>query len=465
MINAGIKNTIYVVAAQSISLLLGITRTLILPIMLGITNFGYWQVYMLYLSYVGIFALGYNDGIYLRYGKYEYDELPKNTFGPSIRLFVVFQLAIMFLAIAVISWEPDPSKQISILWASINIPIAGLTGVLIYVLQITNQLKKYSFYTILDKVIVLITIIAFLLLRLDNFLGLIIVDTFARIFVLGLMINSCREIIFGKGISYKYALKEISVNVSVGIRLMLANFAGMLMFGIGKFLVERTASVEQYGIYSFAISTMNLVLVLITAIGLVIYPTLNRLDKNNYPKYFDKLNNVLAITVFGLLTVIFPLRLFILRFMVDFISIYDYLSLIFAMIFVQSKMQILINPYYKLLRKETMMLRANLVGVVVVGILVTPLYILTQSVTMVAIGTLFAMLISLYFSEIYLKKELGIFGNKNIIAELFGLFIFIILGLISNFYMGLFVYLIIYLVFAIKQSNNIKDFARYFLRR
>ena len=170
------------------------------------------------------------------------------------------------------------------------------------------------------------------------------------------MINSCKDIIFGRGIRYQFALKEIIDNVRIGIKLMLANFAGMLVLGFGRFLVERTASVEEYGIYAFAISTMNLVLVLITAIGLVIYPTLNRLDKNNYPNYFTKLNKVLVIIIFGLLVSLFPLKIFISRFMVDYVGIFSYLSIIFAIIFVQSKMQILINPYYKLLRKESMML-------------------------------------------------------------------------------------------------------------
>lgn len=465
VIKTGFKNTIYVVSAQSIGLLLGIARTLLLPVLLGITNYGYWQVYLLYMSYVGIFALGFNDGIYLKYGKYEYDELPKETFRSSIRLFIIFQIAIMTIVSTVIIFEPDSSKQLSMIWASINIPIAGLTGVLIYILQITNQLKKYSLYTILDKIIVLIIIVGVFLLKLDNFLIIIIADTLSRVLVLGLMINSCKDIIFGKGIRYQFALKEIIDNVRIGIKLMLANFAGMLVLGFGRFLVERTASVEEYGIYSFAISTMNLVLVLITAIGLVIYPTLNRLDKNNYPNYFTKLNKVLVIIIFGLLVSIFPLKIFISRFMEDYVGIFSYLSIIFAIIFVQSKMQILINPYYKLLRKESMMLRANLVGVIVAIILIAPMYILTKSVTMVAIGTLLAMLIRLYLSEVYLKKEQGISGNKNIVLELAGLSLFIIFGFIDNLYLGLIGHLLIYSLFLLKQSNEIKELAKYVLRR
>ncbi len=464
VIEKGIKNTMYVVTAQSISLVLGIARTLLLPILLGITNFGYWQVYLLYISYVGIFALGFNDGIYLKYGKYEYDELPKETFRSSIRVFIVLQIVIMLAVSIIILFEPNSLKQISIFWALINIPIAGFTGVLIYILQITNQLKKYSFYTILDKVVVLVIIIGVFLLKLDNFLVIIIADTLSRVLVLVLMVNTCKDIIFGKGVGFKSACEEIYDNVKIGIKLMLANFAGMLVLGFGRFIVERIASVEEYGTYSFAISTMNLVLVLITAIGLVIYPTLNRLDESNYPNYFIKLNNVLVVIVFGLLIVLFPLKIFISRFMMDYNDIFNYLSIIFAIVFVQSKMQILINPYYKLLRKESMMLRANLVGVVFAIILIAPIYILTKSVMMVAIGTLLAMLIRLYLSEIYLKREQGILSNKNIVTEFVGVCLIVILGLINNSYLGLIVYLLIYSVFFIKQSKEFKDLAKYFLK-
>lgn len=465
VIKTGLKNTIYVVGAQSISLLLGIARTLILPIFLGVENFGYWQVYLLYMSYVGVFSLGFNDGIYLRYGRYEYNDLPRKIFRSSIRVFIVIEIIIMLLVSTFIVFEPDPSKQLSMLWSSINIPIAGLTGVLIYVLQITNQLKKYSFYTILDKIITFAIIIVVFFLKIDNFIILIVADTLSKVLVLFLMINSCRGIIFGKGSGYKLALKETIANISVGMKLMLANFAGMLVLGFGRFLVERFSSIQTYGTYSFAISTMNLVLVLITAIGLVIYPTLNRLDKGNYSNYFIKLNQILGVIIFGLLLAIFPLKIFISLFMPDYISIFSYLAIIFAIMFVQSKMQILINPYYKLLRKESVMLRANIVGLVISAILITPLYMLTKSVAMVAIGTLLAMTIRLYLSEIYLKKELNISNKKNIILEVLGMLIFIVCGLVGNSLIGVSVYLLIYSIFFIKRIKNAKIFIQYFLRK
>ena len=464
IIKKGFKNTIFVVLAQSVKFLLGIAKALILPIILGVTNFGYWQVYLLYMSYVGIFALGFNDGIYLKYGKYDYDQLPKPIFRSSIKLFIFAQIAITFLISILILFESDFNKQLAMIFASINIPIAGLTGVLIYVLQVTNQLKKYSLYTILDKAIVLVIILLALIARTDQFILIILADIFSKLIVLGLMVHSCRDLIFGVGVPLDKAAKESFDNINIGIKLMLANFSGMLVFGFGKFIVERFESVEVYGTYAFAISTINLVLVFITAVGLVIYPTLSRIDDQRYPSYFKELNKVLNILIFVLLISYFPLRIFIERFMIEYILIFEYLPIIFTVVLVQTKMQILINPFYKLLREEKIMLAVNITGLIMAMILVSALYFTTRSVTMVALSTLIAMGVRLYLSEIYLEKRLGIKGNKGIALEIVGIAIFIFFAYQRNIIIGLAGFSTIIMIYVLTQIKSIEKFTKLFIK-
>ena len=466
ILKTGLKNTIFVVGAQLISFGLGVAKALILPIMLGVTNFGYWQVYLLYISYVGVFALGFNDGIYLRYGKYNYEDLPKSIFRTSIKLFIVVQLVIMVLIALIILIEPDTNKQISMLWASLNIPIAGLRGVLIYILQITNQLKRYSFYTILDKVVLFLIIILVYFMKNDNFLLLIIADTFSRVLVLALMGYSCRDLLIGKGTSLQLACKEIYKNINAGIQLMLASFAGIFILGFGRLIVERFESIEVYGVYSFSISTMNLVLLFSTAVGLVVYPTLSRLQEKKYSIYFFNLNHIISIGIFSLLLVYFPLRIFINSYMVDYTKIFEYLPIVFTIVFIQAKMQILINPFFKLLRKEKTMLNTNILGLLMAVILIVLLYFSSRLVVMVIVGTFIAMGIRLYLSEIYLKNALSINNNLNIIMEILMGFIFILFAYQSCIlvgFLGYFIALCVYLVFYVR-ITTIKKFICYYFR-
>lgn len=465
IIKSGIRNTIFVIIAQGTTLVLGVSKNLILPIVLGVTNFGYWQVYLLYVSYVGLFSLGYSNGIYLRYGKYNYEELPKDKFRSSLKQFIVVQFIITILVSLIILLEPDHNKQLAMVWASINIPIAGLTSVFLYVLQTTNQMKKYSFYTVLDKIIMLVFIGFILVTSMDQFIFVVMADTFSKVVVVVALIYSCRELVIGKGINQKLAIKETLVNIKVGLILMLANYAGIFILGFGRFLIERFETVESYGTYSFAISTMNLILVFITAIGLVIFPTLARLAEERFSDYFIELNKITNTVVYILLLIYFPFNIFINYFMKNYIVIFAYLPIIFAIVFLQAKMSILINTYYKLLREEKAMLKANVTGLVMAIIIISISYFFSRSVLLVAIGTFIALSIRLYLSEIYLKKLLLIKNFKNIIYEIIILLAFILFAYQSNIVIGFTGYFIFVCIYTFKNISSINKILSYIIKK
>ena len=74
------KNFLYVFGAQILVLLISVARALLVPKILPVEGFGYWEIYLLYTSYVGIFALGDVDGIYLKYG----EDLRRGCFAWSL---------------------------------------------------------------------------------------------------------------------------------------------------------------------------------------------------------------------------------------------------------------------------------------------------------------------------------------------------------------------------------------------
>lgn len=465
VIRRGFNNTVYVIFAQAVGFGLGVAKALILPNVLGVSNFGYWQVYLLYTSFVGIFALGFNDGIYLKYGKYDYEDLPRPVFRSSIRIFVFAQIIGMFLVSLLIFAEPDANKQLPMLISSINIPIAGLTGVLIYVLQVTNQFKRYSLLIVLDKIIILLVILMAIGLKSNQHMLIILADLLSKITVLVLLVISCKDIIVGKAAQFSAGYKELIDNVNIGIKLMLANFAGMLILGFGRFIIERFESVEVYGTYSFAISTINLVLIFITAIGLVLYPTLSRIDEKHYGGFFIEINNVLGVVALVSLLSFFPLKLLVANYMQEYIPIFAYLPIVFALIFIQTKMLVLINPFYKLLREEKSMLIANLSGMLLAVILVLSMYFTTRSVAMVALATFIAMTIRAYLSQIYLVKKLSQIHISSYIIELTGLVLFMFLAYQSNFWLGLIVYFIFACVLLVFRRHTILKFCRILFKR
>ena len=72
-----IRNIIYSFSAQTVSIILSVLMSLLVPKMLGVEDFSYWQLFLFYLSYVGFFHFGITDGVYLKNGGISYENLNK----------------------------------------------------------------------------------------------------------------------------------------------------------------------------------------------------------------------------------------------------------------------------------------------------------------------------------------------------------------------------------------------------
>lgn len=433
VVNEGIKNSIFVVISQGVKLVLSIVRTLILPIILGITSFGYWQVYLLYVAYVGIFTYGYNDGLYLKYGKYSYKELPLKKIRSSLRLFIIIEFISLVLISILIFLEPDPNKRIAMLLATINIPILGLSGTYTYIMQVTNQMKKFSVYTLIDKTIMLLLLCAFWFLHSENYIIIIFADIFSKSLILIIMMFSFKELLFGDTFSLSKSYKELKNNISIGFFLLIANLTGMLILGFGRVIVERFENIDIYATYAFSISTINLVLIFIGSIGLVVYPTLSRIDSSLHSRYFVNLDKLVSIIVFLFLVLYYPLVMFIEKYMSAYTGMFEYLPLIFAIVYVQTKMQIVFTPYFKLLRLEKKLLITNLLGFFVSATLIIILYFVFHGVFVVALASLIAMFVRMLYSENLLTKYMMINIPKTTFLEI----ILIIIFILSCFYFPL----------------------------
>ena len=65
-----IKKVFYAIGANLLSLCVSVLTTLVVPKFLGenVEQYGYLQIYLFYVSYIGFFHLGWCDGVFLRDG-------------------------------------------------------------------------------------------------------------------------------------------------------------------------------------------------------------------------------------------------------------------------------------------------------------------------------------------------------------------------------------------------------------
>ena len=212
-----IRNIKYSSISQIINMLLGVARVLLIPFLMDLASFGYWQVYVLYCGLAGLFSFGYTDGIYLKYGDKNIDELPLKQIRASIVFyFLSLIISVVILALCIFNLDLGSQKLVALMWVLPNIAIICVVGYFSIIFQVTNQIVSYSKYLIIDKLLFFIGLLLYVQFGEVEFIGLIYLDVASRAILLFVLIINYYQYLFGdksnyfNGLDlYKVLLKEL----------------------------------------------------------------------------------------------------------------------------------------------------------------------------------------------------------------------------------------------------------------
>lgn len=446
MVSSILKNFTWVFGAQFLVLIISIVRAVILPKYLSIDGFGYWEIYWFYSSYAGVFCFGYNDGIYLKYGECNYSQLPRLEIRSANRLLLGMLSLISAIGFLVLFLNFHSDEAFSFSFVLLNIPVVCCTGILIYTLQITNQFKKYSFYSTIDKLLVVILIVCLIFLDDLHYKYIVIADFVGRLLVIGMIIFQAQDLIFGKVLAMKDSFRFLWENVSVGIKLMIANLMGMLLIGTGKMIVQIFGDISEFAIYSFGISITGLILTAVTAISLVLYPSLKRIPSERYPTLFIQINSFTRLFGVSAILLYFPCVIFIEWFYPKYISIIPFLNIFFLIVYTNIKISVLTNTFFNVLRREKDMLKANILCVLIFATISFIGFSIDQAIWIIAFCTFVALAFRAFYSESFLSAKLKSGDRKYLISEIAYLLIFLASTAAFSFATSLAIVIVSYII-------------------
>jgi O-antigen/teichoic acid export membrane protein len=385
----------------------GLIKALVIPVVLGVSDYGYWQIYVFYAVYVGVFTLGYNDGIYLKYGGYRFEDLPFSTLRASNVMHVLLLTMGATLIAVFAATTADPRREIVFFAVAANILVLGITSNMSLSLQSANRMKDFAFLNAADKIFFTLTLLALFDQQLRTFWFLIAVDLVGKLSVLVALLFQYRQLYFGPLAKITVSLTEFRENLRSGIQLMVANLSGMLVLGIGRIIIEYFGALDSYSHYALATSLASIVLVSVTAMSVVLYPSLKQQNQASYIRHFETTNEAYSVFILLMLMSYFAAISFISLIAKSYAPVIEFLNVIFVITALQGKMQLLNNTFYNALRLEGQMLRANLMSLVVATVLSALGYALTGSLLAIAYATLLTMLFRVYASEIFLRRHMA----------------------------------------------------------
>ena len=134
------KGMIIIFLANILNLTVSIIRNFILPRYLSMNSYAEIKTYQLFISYAGILAFGYVDGMYLKYGGVTKDNINTKRFATELSTYRILQIIISILIclIGIII------KNIIVLLFGITIIALNVTDYLKTFYQATGEFSSYS---------------------------------------------------------------------------------------------------------------------------------------------------------------------------------------------------------------------------------------------------------------------------------------------------------------------------------
>ena len=456
------KNISYSFVANALSVVVAALVTFIVPKFIGVRSYGLFQLYIFYSSYIGFLHFGWADGLYLRYGGEYYDKLDKSRvsgqFWAMTAVELLFTIITLIIGLAVV---PDPEKGTVVALTALTIVIVLPRTLLQYVLQCTNRIKEYSVTVVTERLVYFLLVMGCIGISAQSFSYYILADVIGKIAALAVTCMYCIDVVFCRPEALVNILSEAKINITVGIKLMLSNIASMLIIGIVRYAIEVRWDVETFGKISLTLSISNLLLVMINAVALVMYPALKRTSEDRYAEIYVKMRTILMTPVLGLLIIYYPLKVILSAWLPAYSDSLLYMAILFPVCVFESKNSMLNVTFFKTMRKEKMLLCINAITVALSLLLTYISVFRLDSLDLAVLAIVILVAFRNVISEIILSFSLSISAKKSIIEELLMVMCFITSSWLIGGVKGLLIYLGLYILYVFSNMNSIKKAFNY----
>lgn len=451
------SNIIYVWGTHGLQLFQSVIVTLFLPKILGVEEFGYWQLFIFYSQYSGFLHFGLNDGVYLKEGGKKYANLNYTVLGRQLSISIIIQTFILF-AIALYGLTlTDKSRTFVIVFCCIFTLVNNTSSYLSMVLQAVNKIKEFSLGRIVENVSFLLLFAFFALHHEHIFQPFIIAYLASKIFNLIYYSYKASSIIKETSWKCPFYFNDYLFNVKNGGILVLSNIASMLILGCGRFMIDVHWGITTFSKVSLIIMMVNFILTFVNQISLVLYPELKQWDESKVLTFYGKAVNVLSLYAPSLFVLYVPFKIFIEIWLPEYSNSTIFLLYLIPFCLFDGKMQLIYNTVYKVNNMVSPLLICNTVSLLLSFSLMLLSIFVVESIPLVVMSMMGAVIVRSLIAELIYTKETKLkFPLSDRLLELLLVVAFIAIYNGFELFTATIIYLIFYLIYYVyrKEFSN-----------
>ena len=330
-------------------------------------------------------------------------------------------------------------------------------------MQITNRIDIYAKLILTERICLLLLVFFCLTVGYNQFCKMYWAKLGSVVIVAVCGSYFCRNLLKPRFYTFKQNFQEAIFNIEIGIKLMIANIASMLIIGVIRYGISIGWDIATFGKVSLTLGISNFLMIFINSISVVFFPMLKRMDNEKLPILYVKIRSMLAIILFFMLLFYYPLKEILSWWLPQYVDSLIYMSVLFPICLFESKVGLLVNTYLKSMRQEALMLKINVCSVIIAIIVTyfTVFIIHDLDVVVLSIVLLYAFRCEL--AEYFIEKMLNVSIKKDVCVEMVLVSIFIVTGYVFNSWFSLLIYgcaYVLYLCFNYRKFLEATAFVR-----
>lgn len=406
------KNAFMVISSNLLTLLVSLFMGFVIPKYLSVDDYAYYHIYQLYIAYAGFFHLGLVNGIYLKYGHLDVDELPVNDFRKYSRAMVILQLgmAALLLVILFLLFPEDRNIGVAYAFTIVNIPLMNIKWFYSSINQFTKRFVIDSAVTYMQNVLQCVMVAAVIIFSLYNYLVLLVAVTLINLICMIAVMIQNKQFVNVFAITKEETKPDRSVGslIKGGFFFMISEFVAIIILGIDSIFVQNLFTLTDFAMYSFAVSIISVMYTLISTVSNLIYPYLVRVDDDKYAKYYTLMSDVLTFVALMSMLAFYVAKFLVIHWLDKYEASLFIASILFGTVIFRTLIMLVCGNYFKVLKMTKEYTKNNFFSIVLAFVLDFLAYIIFKDCTYIAYASLLAFIIWYVVTDFVFIKRLQI---------------------------------------------------------
>jgi O-antigen/teichoic acid export membrane protein len=376
----------------------------LVPRIVSVEDFGYWRLFMLYGSYVGLLQLGFLDGTLLRWAGRPladfHDEL-----RPSLEFLLWLLLVLVVPTSAVALWKFGVDVRFIALAVLTYAIIYNASALLLYALQSARQFKPVAIASAAPTGLFVILTFVWNFRRVPDFRILIELYSLAwagALIYLWIRVNPFKG--SGRSVS-AWSIGESCV--LVGWPIALSNIGAGLVQSADRLVASWILPIHQFAQYSLASSAMFVPVMAIAAIYRVFFSHASALQHEGRMRIYSHGARFLLLAWSLMLPYFFVLEQIVKRLLPKYAPSLPAAGILLFGIFFLAEIQILHTSFAYIYGKQREFLLLTLAAAVVTFSVGLAMAIFLKSLVAIAFGQLISLTVWWLANDLALGKTTG----------------------------------------------------------